>query len=120
MMLGEGILNIPLNSRLLKSGKDDSRKTSWQWALSSKKANTREQLAKIRQQQAVRNQPIRQGFLNSDFRTAYCYLPINFPWRLGAKNFLSRSVEDLMGKNLRPGKNRIKRRIFAWRDWMAA
>ncbi len=60
----------------------------WQWALGSKKANTREQLAQIRLQQAVRNQPLSLGFLNSDLPTAYCLLPTSFPWRLGAKIFI--------------------------------
>ncbi len=42
---------------------------------------------RITRQQAVRNQPLRLGFLNSDLPTAYCYLPTSFPlraWRLGA------------------------------------
>ena len=55
----------------------------WQWALGSKKANTREQLAQIRHQQAVRNQPLRLGFLNSDLPAACCILPTSLPWRLG-------------------------------------
>jgi hypothetical protein len=47
---------------------------SWQWALGSKKANKREHMAKIRHQQAIRNQPLRLGFLNSDLPAAYCLL----------------------------------------------
>jgi len=61
--------------------------SSRQWALGSKKANSREQLAKIRHQQAVKNQPLSLGFLNSDLLTAYCYLPTSFPWRFGRKKF---------------------------------
>ncbi len=38
---------------------------------------------RITRQQAVRNQPLRLGLLNSDLPTAYCYLPTSFPLRLG-------------------------------------
>ena len=55
----------------------------WQWALGSKIANTREQLGKIRHRQAVRYQPLRLCFLNSNLPTAYCLLPTSFPWSLG-------------------------------------
>ena len=58
---------------------------SEQRAAGSKKANTREQLAKIRHQQAVRSQPLRLGFLISDFSTAYCYLPTSFTGALARK-----------------------------------
>ena len=54
----------------------------------------REQLAQIRYQQAVRNQPFHLGFLNSDLPTAYCLLPTSFPWRPGAIN----SVEVVLLK----------------------
>ncbi len=71
-------------------GKSKQTVGRWQWALGSKKVKTREQLGKIRHQQAVRNQPLRLGFLNSDLPTAYCILPTSFPlraWRLGARIF---------------------------------
>jgi len=75
-----------------KGAKDEAKPAgSEQRALGSKKANTRKQLAKIKQQQAVRNQPLRLGFLKSDLPTAYCYLPTGFPlraWRLGANNLV--------------------------------
>ncbi len=75
-----GLLRRPREPLAVSSGQQFGLKTdSRQWALGSKKANTRKQLAKIRQQHAVRNQPLRLGFLNSDLPTAYCLLPTSLP-----------------------------------------
>ncbi len=67
----------PAGSEHLAAGSNSDYKQSvgrWQWALGSKKANTRGKSVKIRHQQVVRNQPLRLVFLNSDFPTAYCLL----------------------------------------------
>jgi len=88
-MIVEKLVEVPTiiskNDESCKVAKDDAKPAGsnsdykqsvgrWQWALGSKKANTRGKSVKIRHQQVVRNQPLRLVFLNSDFPTAYCLL----------------------------------------------